>query len=227
MNPPSSLGTIIAGEKRIALTADDLLWAGRAAAGEGVGSAKGAAAVLWTWASRLAVSEYESYGALVRAHSQPVSAIWLADGSKCRDPDGEWFGRSYTDRRTGAEVWPCSAARLAKRARLREVPWESLAPFIRNAVVSFAWGMLPNPVPRAVDFASGLPTKRGQVLLAKVGDNEFFTTAASRAWPAKYVSVVGPDGAVASDAENGAVGALVVAGVAAAAYAAWRAWGPR
>lgn len=215
---------IVAGQKRVELTPEDLLWAGRAAACEAGGNKAGVAAVLWAWASRLGVGSRDSYGDLIRAHSQPVNEAWRATGDACR-PGGSWGARAPGNW-YGLE--PCSPERLARRERCRSLTWDELAPVVKDAVLAFAAGKLPNPVPRVVDFADTTVTaKAGLVLAKQIGGNLFYTNAASRAWPAKHVRVVGDDGSMASDAAAGAAGALGAALGLAAAYAAYRAWRSR
>lgn len=218
-----ALATIVSGEKRYELTADDALWAARAAACEAGGRADGTAAVLWTWASLFAKSSYGSFGALVRAHSQPVNPVWRATGDACR-PGGSWGARAPGNYFDEPE---CSVEKLMRRERCRTLEWEEIAPVVRDVVTAFAAGKLPNPVPRAVDFAhTSVRAKAGLKVVKNYGGNVFYTTEQSRAWPSNFVTMMATDGTVVGDAGGGA-GPLVVGGVLAALYAAYRTWGRR
>lgn len=237
------LGTIATSDGAFSytLTPSDLLWVGRSAACEAAGKRAGIEAVLWTYASRLVAAHTAptraaapgAFGDLVLAHSQPINPAWRADGDACRPggsfrnhPPGasNWYGQFYVST-GGVKIYPCDPARLEKRRKCSTTPWEQLSPVVRDSVVMFASGKAPNPVPRSVDFASGLSLSSGMQLVAELGGNDFQSSPESRAWPSNYVRITGPDGSTASDGGGGgSVALLAVAAVGTLAYRLWKAW---
>lgn len=216
-----AFATIAAGDKRYTLTATDLLWAARAAACEAGGRADGTAAVLWTWASLFASSSrFDTFAGLVRAHSQPVNDVWRATGQACAQ-GGSWGARAPSNW-FGEEE--CSPERLARRESCRSLTWEQIHPTVRDVVERFGAGKLPNPLPRAVDFAAkSVRPKAGLAVVKRIGANVFYTTADSRAWPTGFVKMIAPDGSVATDAPSGGLVAVLLAAAGAAfAYRSWR-----
>jgi hypothetical protein len=190
--------TILAGRYRYELTPDDVLWLGRSLACEAGGNREVMAGVAWTYASLLTTTSRPSLTSLIQAHSQPLNPIWRRDGSKCRAPDGEWYNRCHTTT-TGRQICPCGETALARRERCSTLRWEQLAPAVRETVTAFLAGTLPNPVPRAVDFAAGLRGRRGAQLVREIGRTQFWSSAESRGWPDNHVRVVGPTGEAANE----------------------------
>lgn len=174
-----------------AITDEDLLWAGRAAARETNNSVQGRAAVLWSWAQRLVW--YKGLGRtvtpcreqpnrpltltwVIRCHSQPVNAYWRDRGDA-----GQIRARQYlqSDRAT----------------------WESLErgevlqakPNLKRDVYAWARGELPNPVPNLADFSApgqpdvpaGSPTVGGNAFFAEPGAAPRGTAS----WPPGYVRI--------------------------------------
>lgn len=219
-SPPARLGTLVAGDYRYQLTAEDVIWLGRTLACESGGRRDVMAGVAWTYASLMTTTERSSLASLIQAHSQPLNPIWRRDGAKCRAPDGEWYDRCYTSA-SGRRVCPCSDAALERRERCATLRWDQLAESVRETVTAFVAGVLPNPVPRSVDFAAGLRGRTGAELVREIGSTQFWSSPTSRRWPANHVRVVGPTGSSAPELVAGssspaamlAVATLVGAGV--------------
>lgn len=179
----------------LALTDEDLLWAGRAAARE-ASSGLGWTAVLWSWAQRAAWLGDRGNGVpcrgqptlaftftnVVRCHSQPVNPYWVNRGTAAQIRI-----RSYLQ--SAAASW----ASLESGAGPMEAK-----PGLKDHVYQWASGVLPNPVPRFADFSapgmsdvpSGAPV---------IGGNAFFTEPETRSWPDGYVRIEGG----ASPSSNG------------------------
>ncbi len=216
--------TILAGRYRYELTPDDVLWLARAGACEAGGRPGAIRAVIWTYLARAAMAEVSSLSSLVQRHSQPLNPIWQRTGEKCRAPDGEWYDRCYTNTR-GARVCPCSEAALERRERCSTLTWTQVAPVVREAVTAVLAGAVPNPVPKAVDFAAGLSPRAGLELVREVDGNQFYSNRESRSWPANFVRLVGVTGesvdealVAARDAASAVGPAVAVASVVAAAW---------
>lgn len=169
------------------LTAEDVLWAARAALCED-SSPEGTAAVLWTWTQRYALpgfrDRFPTFRSLVRAHSQPVNPIWARTGSRCR-PGGAYAGSTH-----------CSETRLRRREACARRGWGDMPePFVA-LVTRWAKGRLPNPVPGAVDFAAASVSQQsGDELLYRIGGQRFYSEAASRRRRPATIegpSIVGP-----------------------------------
>jgi hypothetical protein len=192
------------------LTQNDLLWAARAAKYEG-GSP---AASLWAWAWRFMVngSGSGSFANLVRAHSQPVNPLW----------------DEATDEKCIANPDRCTPAALARRHEAATATWESLPRSITSLVTSWAEARVPNPAPRANNFADAevsryflsRPANAGATVVLRDG-NWYIAERNTQALPADYVtiehagSIAGPVAAGGSLLFLGALGAL--------GYAWWRA----
>lgn len=169
------------------ITPDDVLWAARAAQCEGSGG-EGEKATMWTWAARFALPNFRRYGslaALIRAHSQPVNPLWARGGSRC-GPGGQYAGDTRF----------CSDSQLRNRELCAGRSWENINPRTRDTVTKWATARLPNPVPRAVDFASSsIRSQSGDHEVARFRSgssgpyNVFYSEAGSRSLPADYVTV--------------------------------------
>lgn len=165
------------------ITDEDVLWMARAVAGEG-GDARDHLAIPWTYAQRFALlyPRFTSLATLIRNHSQPVNPRWARGGEFC-GPGGRYVG----DER-------CSEARLAARDRAAARTLADIPTAIRYIVTQWAKGWTSNPVPRAVDFADPTQTAAfvrgnpGAEYVARYG-NHYLSTAASRAWPWRYVTM--------------------------------------
>lgn len=194
---PSRLGTIVAGDYRYALTAEDVLWLGRSLACEAGGNREAMEGIVWTYAARLVASfQSKTMVWLVQNHSQPLNPVWRRDGNRCRAPDGEWYNRCQTTT-DGRRLCPCNETALARRERCQTLRWEQLAASVRETITAFVAGVLPNPVPRSVDFAAGLRGKPGMELVREIGRTQFWSSPGSRRWPENFVRVVGPTGSSA------------------------------
>lgn len=170
------------------ITDDDVLWAARAAQCEGSGE-DGEKATLWTWTARFAMpqfrSRYRRLEDLIKAHSQPVNPIWTRTGDKCR-PGGSFHGDTRF----------CSESQLARRELCATRPWDNVAPRTRATVEKWATARLPNPVPRAVDFAAstiGVQSGDREVARFRSGSsgpyNVFYSEERSRNLPTDYVQI--------------------------------------
>ena len=173
--------TIRWGSNRYRLTNEDVLWAARAAVFEG---GHDPADTLWTWTQMLATWRKKKYGTLakiIRYQSQPVSPLWNRDGSKCA-------GARRQNRNCAEHV-------LRRRDLAQSISWDALlkrSPRQMATVIQWATGRLPNPVPRAVDFAAPRVAEHfrknvrpGSVYVKKAG-NWFLATPESQQWPANY-----------------------------------------
>ena len=138
---------------RYRLTPYDVLWTARAVAYESSGPLD-QAATLWTLtqafvAGTAAVPDprarFGTFGDFVRAYAQPVNPLWDSlDDAKCR---------RYPD--------ACTPRQMARRAEARSTPFDELDAAgefrsesnIESVVAAWAAGVLPNPVPGAVEYA--------------------------------------------------------------------------
>lgn len=180
------------------ITDDDLLWAGRAAAGE-TSSAEGQIACLWTWLQR---------------------AAWLAEGPGnvyCRGSDPKPLTLTWVIRCHSAvvsEYWATQgdAARQARRARFQRAGWPELereSRGIKTRVYAWARGELANPVSGLVDFSEiGFHDVPAGAL--EIGGNAFFQNEA----PSVTIGPPGPSPVIAKVFAALGVSALV-------AVAAW------
>lgn len=130
----SELGRIRTADGRVyQITPEDVLWLARSIKYEGGNHA----ATAWTYAWRLMVKRWSrGLAALVRAHSQPVNPAW----DEASDP----LCQAHPER--------CTEQALARRAEAASRTWESLGS-IAVLVLDWAQAKVPNPAPRAVDFA--------------------------------------------------------------------------
>lgn len=173
------------------MTPDDLLWLARSVQYE-VGNY---AATAWTYAQLLAMRRGNSLKAVVQGHSQPVNPIWRRDGSKCR-PGGTYYGRDE-----------CSEARLARRDAAASLPWSQVRPEVRDVIVKFATARLPNPVPRAANFANTPVTANylvrhpSSAIVLRDG-NWYITEIQTNAWPPDFVAIE-DDGRIAGPSLTG------------------------
>lgn len=165
------------------ITPDDVLWLARSVQFE----AGNYAATAWTYAQRMAMSRSRSLKGMVQAHSQPINPIWRRDGSKCR-PGGTYHGRDE-----------CSESRLTARDRAASLPWSQVRPEVREVIVKFVTGQLPNPVPRAANFANA-PVTQGYLsrnpesrVILRDG-NWYITEERTNDWPDDFVTITGSSG---------------------------------
>jgi len=190
------------------LTQEDLLWLGRAAQFEG---GDNPSATLWAYAQRWALLNWRgSLASLVRAHSQPLNPRWASlDAPGCVEHPTR-----------------CKPAALARRRRARTTSFADLRQSIRGLVLKWASAEVPNPVPRAVDFADRVVSQHcldtgrcSRVVLD--ARSVYLTTTASDAWPADYVTLVGADGRVAGPAPDGPPWVVIGLGIVGAGAALW------
>lgn len=174
--PASSLGQIRSQDGyRYQLVPDDLLWLARSVQYEGGDYPS----TIWTYAQRQALyHRTSSLESLVRGHSQPVNPAWA-------DPSTPLCQQHPSS---------CSPAAIARRQEASTLPWSSVRPAVREAVVKWARAELPNPVPRAVDFAdpsvsqSYLNRNPTSQIVRRLG-NWYLATQASLGWPANFVQM--------------------------------------
>jgi hypothetical protein len=126
------------------ITWDDLLWCARMLEGEsGLGTSSRQAAVLWCMASRFlhVFSARTSFHEFLRKYSSPINPKFLRDGEFCA-PGGRY-----------ANSPECSPRLLDRRDRIQTKPWEQFPENFKQFLVDWSRGLVPNPVPRAVDFS--------------------------------------------------------------------------
>jgi len=162
--------------------------------------------VLWTMAQRWVLFRaqgkgYKTFAAFLRDFSQPINPKWLRTGEFCK-PGGAYAGKG-----------PCSEDKLARRAFAQTAPLSQI--MLRdqttvNTVVSWLKGEIPNPVPRATDFAQepvaeGFlernPTAEAILRVPANGCpncNVMIVTDATQRWPADYVWIAAANGNLAS-----------------------------
>ncbi len=186
----SELGTIRSADGwSYRITPNDLLWLARAVQYEGGDPV----ATAWTYAQRLASFRSSSLAELVRAHSQPINPAWdertdpncVAHPDRCRPrqrADGTWT-------RDPLEV----------RAEAASAPWDSLS--VAPMLARWAKAEVPNPVPRATDFAdaevsSSFLRRHPDARVVKRSGNWYLSEGSSsaparpsNAWPANFVSI--------------------------------------
>jgi len=183
----SQLGRIRSqGGRSYQITPDDLLWLARSVRYEGGNKP----ATAWTYAQRLVLFNNPNLMRLVQGHSQPVNPIWRRDGEKCR-PGGPYHG----DQRY------CSEAQLARRDEASTIPWSRLPQDVRDTIVGWAQGRVPDPVPRATDFADASVStqfllRHPDAAVVSRDGNWYLSEGASsapgqgsRAWPRDYVTI--------------------------------------
>jgi hypothetical protein len=157
------------------VTAEDLLWLGRAVEFEG-GTAPDA--TIWTYAQLAVRRNASSLTALIRAHSQPVNPLWdESTDEKC-------------------QMYPehCTVSQLERRARAVATPWSGLSARTRDLVARWAAATLPNPVPRSVDFANpavsqGFIRRNPGTEIVKKAGNWYLATPDVLDWPRNFVTM--------------------------------------
>lgn len=120
---------------------------------------------------------------------------------------------------------------LERRRRARTAPWDSLRAEVRRKVLAWARAELPNPVPRAVDFADRTVSEAfirrnpGTRVVKRTG-NWYLATPDVLDWPADFVTmhyrgrVAGPGMALGTMAIVG--GSMVLVGAGFAGWAWWK-----
>jgi hypothetical protein len=200
------------------ITPDDLLWLARSVEYEGGDPV----ATAWTYAQRLASFRSSSLAALVRAHSQPVNPDWASlDAPGCvRAPE-----RCHPRQRADG-TWTRDP--LEVRAEARTAPWSSLS--VGPMLARWAQASVPNPVPRATDFAdaevsSSFLRRHPDARVVKRSGNWYLSEGPSsaparpsNAWPANFVSI-----AYGSRVATAAAAGLGLVGFGVVAFLAWRA----
>ena len=137
-------------ERVYQITPTDLLWLGRACIGEVNESASAwesnatrvaGAAILWALLQGFLSRGYRNYGSLTafaRAYCQPINPRWAAGGDLCLENQDA-----------------CTAAQIARRARIAGTSWEALPQRVRWLVEAWGRGEVPNPVPGLTDWRAG------------------------------------------------------------------------
>lgn len=157
------------------ITSEDVLNSARMIHGESVGDERDMAAVLWCMTSLFIpygqIVKFGKYfntmGPLLYRYSQPINPAWRRDGSACR-PGGRFrHPRNFppgtpANQRTEQNRIPpfnhhgtnrCSEQRLDRRDRIGAAEWHRLPENVRIITLAWAYGLLENPVPRAIEFA--------------------------------------------------------------------------
>lgn len=204
---------------RYRLTVEDLLWLARATQYEGGDHAS----TIWSYAQRAALYRVSSFTQLVRGHSQPVNPAW----------------DERTDRKCIDNPARCTEEELARRQEAATLPWTQIRPSVRAKVMAWARAELPNPVPRAVDFANepvsrNFISRHPDTVVIKRAGNWYLAYGPSYAggtlqWPANFVTMTyqGRTMGQASTMPGWARGALwgaAAAVLAGASWWVWRAW---
>jgi hypothetical protein len=197
------MGKIVAGSWSYTLTDEDKLWAARMAQYEGGNPA----ATLWTmtqaYARRAIHSRYPTFTDFIRSYSQPINPIWALGGSRCPNASDDPSS-------------PCYTNRLRARERASTMAFSQADGDVQEAVNKWYAGTLPNPVPKAVEFADNtvgqhyIDAHPGSYLVLRSG-NLYIATAESAGWHADYVRMAATVGA-------GILGFVVLAAVGAGGY---------
>jgi hypothetical protein len=176
--------TIKAGGWSYTLTESDKLWAARMCQYEG----GNAADVLWTMTQAYAQAgihrRYPTFAEFIQSYSQPINPKWRRDGLFCR-AGGRYAGQDN-----------CSERRLATRDTAASLPWSGVRASIKSAVSAWFDGTLPNPVPKAVEFAdssvsqSFIDRTPGSVVVKRAG-NWYIATPSSLRWSDSFVKMAG------------------------------------
>jgi len=150
---------------RYQITNDDMLWLARATWGEAATSMRGGQAVIWAMAQYHALvigggsrrPAFSTFTALLRAYCQPINPAWA-------DPNG-----AMCQRQPGV----CSARHIARRQQITNAAWSSIPASVRQLVLEFMRGQLPNPVPGAVDWNNRDWGAQSQIAVTNVEGNYF------------------------------------------------------
>lgn len=186
---PQRLGRIVtANGYSYQITPDDVLWLARSVHKEGREPTY--AATIWTYFQRQAAyRRSSSLASLVLGHSQPVNPDWRRDGRFCR-PGGQYTTSSR-----------CAPDTLDQRADNAIRSWGEIPTAVRTAVLEAATAVLPNPVPRATNFADQevsqgfLGRNPSARLVSKVVSSQcprcnwYIAERVSRDWPENFVRV--------------------------------------
>jgi len=196
----------IDGKKDYEITAEDLLWLGRAAQGEG-GDPR---AVIWAMLQRFSLPAFRhtfpTLTSFVRAFSQPVNPRWMRGGDKCAT-GGSGYGTP-----------DCAERLLDRREEMSSRDPATFSADVKAAIAALSKGSLANPVPRVVNFAVG--DRAREYVAAHPGSQLvgccYIITPESARWPNNYVAL-GPS------TWPYVVGGFV-AGLAVFGTAAWFIW---
>ena len=197
------MGKIKAGSWSYNITNEDKLWAARMAQFEGGNPA----ATLWTMTqaySKPAIhTRWPTFTAFIQSYSQPINPIWALGGSRCPSASSDPSS-------------PCYSSRLAARQRAASMPFSAADADVQSAVNRWFAGTLPNPVPKAVEFADGtvgqhfIDNHPGSYLVLRSG-NLYIATAESAGWNVDHVRLEATVGA-------GVLGVVAVAAIAGGGY---------
>ena len=170
---------------RYTLTEEDVLWAARSAAYEGGDTKAGLSTTTQRYMLPAMQEAFPSYTAFIRTFSAPISPHWARDGKFCR-PGGDHHGTAV-----------CSERILARRDEAQSITWAELRsrpPYVLKLTEAWAHAELPNPVPRATNFAapslaaSYLDRHPGAKLILKAG-NWYLAEPAAVFWNADHVTM--------------------------------------
>lgn len=189
-NTRSPYATIVTkkGDFAYRLTSEDVLWAARSAFFEGGNPGD----VLWTETQRFVLyrRDYPNFTLFVRAFSQPINPDWQRTGMFCR-PGGKYENGAY-----------CSAQQLDLRDRASHISWREMyeqKPKVVEDTLLWANGQLPNPVPRATNFADPAVSaswleKNPTGTVLKTAGNVYIVQEQSANWAHDHVQLKRPGG---------------------------------
>ena len=216
--------TISAGEWFYMLTENDKLWAARMCQREGGDPAD----VLWTMTQRFAQVHrtYPTFAEMIQNYSQAINPKWRREGLYCRPG-----GSHATDDSCGpGPVGACCESLLVRRAAAAVMPFSATSQAVQAAVNAWFNGTLPNPVPKAVEFADqrvghnfvNNPRNAGSVIVKDAG-NVYIATAASLRWPPNFVTMTGTLELSPVSGGGGSGGLIgVMVGILGASWIVWR-----
>lgn len=177
------------------LTPNDVLWTARSVVYEGGRPAD----VLWTLGQRFLLlrENYPTFAGFVQAFSQPVNPAWSRTGEFCR-AGGKYAHTAY-----------CSEDKLQRRDLAQHASWGDLMAKDPDAVLAtlkWANAELPNPVPRATNFAApdeaqSYLNRHPEARLLAQRHNWYIVEGVARNWSVDHVAMrSGASGAEAATA---------------------------
>lgn len=187
------------------LTDEDLEWSLKMLYGESGSDLLDCACVLWCMTQRMcSIRKHytkKSFSDLIRAYSQPINPAWYRDGH---------LAKVY------AHTAAVSEAKFRRREAILKMKESDIPIGIHKIVELWSEARLPDPIPRAVHFATpGVASKhkgtpgiiekgleliydqrgRGSNSIADKG-NAFYASKATSKWPANKVKIICEDRSV-------------------------------